>query len=455
MDRSSLGDQLKSKEISVVKRLRRSVVVVVDAGSTTLQLAGALEGYGYSIVHVRSKPHRLSGVSRVPILPNYQVDIDCSDGTEAAVTYLTEHQLSVQAVIAGSDLGVALADRLALELGCRGNDPASSHLRRHKGSMLAAVAARGLRTIPTLVTSNIADAIDWCSRYDWDIALKPAESSASVGFVHVTSADTFLDAFETVIGSSSSFGEPVLELLIQPFITGVEYAINAILVDGCVNFINAWRTEKRDSNGHMLYDFESSVDLASPTFLALEAYALQVLPALELVNGPVHMELIVDADGPMLMEVGARLMGSIAISQEVAAYGTNSVLLLAEYAINPESLESRCRSLKGPDRVHNAMVQMLASTEGILRGYDLDFLRGLASFHGVDLNLAEGDKIVITKDSLTSPGLIFLSHARYEQVREDYVTIRKAEDCGTLYQLLTHHDAEQPPTHVAESAVDA
>jgi L-amino acid ligase len=145
---------------------------------------------------------------------------------------------------------------------------------------------------------------------------------------------------------------------------------------------------------------------------------------------------MVDAERrPVLVETGARFMGSAALSLITEALGTNAVLLAAEAYLAPRQFESR---LAGPrpriGKVPN-MIQMVSGREGVLRRYATERLGSLETFHGVDLYLKPGDMVRRTVDSYSSPGLIFLSGEDKDQLQRDYESIRNMEERGELYEL--------------------
>src|SRR5689334_15538440 len=88
------------------------------------------------------------------------------------------------AVLPGCETGVFLADILAADLvPDRANDVTLTAARRHKGHMVAALEARGVRTIRTLTTSSPAGAGHWVRRHGLDgrdLVVKPALSACTV-----------------------------------------------------------------------------------------------------------------------------------------------------------------------------------------------------------------------------------------------------------------------------------
>jgi len=98
--------------------------------------------------------------------------------------------------------------------------------------------------------------------------------------------------------------------VVEEFIGGEEYFLNGhIDRDGQVHFIAAFKYMRRPGNGMELYYATHKVDFKSEAFVQLRDYASAVMRELELTRSPFHMEIKIDADGPCLIEVGARLVG--------------------------------------------------------------------------------------------------------------------------------------------------
>jgi hypothetical protein len=134
-----------------------------------------------------------------------------------------------------------------------------------------------------------------------------------------------------------------------------------------------------------------------------------------------------------LIETAARLMGSLDVSMVTEALGHNAVQLTAEAYLMPQRFLQRLDAPPPVQRKQACMVQMLSTARGRLLRFDLERLRSLRSFHGVDLYQKPGDTLVPTVDSYSSPGLIFLSHASGDVVDTDYHAIRQWERSGELY----------------------
>jgi L-amino acid ligase len=267
--------------------------------------------------------------------------------------------------------------------------------------------------------------------------VKPVASSGTHGFHICQDIEEVGRTFDRLIGSADVFGARVDDVLVQPFVVGQEYSVNVVSGAGGHLVTDIWRTRKRRVGQSCVYDLETLEPTASETGRVLTDHVFRVLTALGIEVGPSHTEVILTENGPVLIESAARFMGSIDLSLVSAATGLNAVVATAEAYLAPERFHRRFSEPPPPIRHHPAMVQLLAAEEGVLTGYDLDALRALPSFHGVDTALEVGAPVARTTNSYTSPGLVFLSSPDPAQLLTDHAAIRALEAAGTLYRVET------------------
>ncbi|MEV7040412.1 ATP-grasp domain-containing protein [Amycolatopsis sp. NPDC051061] len=422
-------------------RVRRELCVIVDGYSSGNALASAFTAHGFQTVHVRSGPTVPDVLTRTFRPHDYAGSFTYLGDDAELLAWLDRHGQDVRCVVAAAESGVLLADRLAELVGAPGNGTRLSPARRDKAMMADAVAAAAVATIPHLRSADRAEVLRWSSRTGADhVVLKPVSSSGTFGFHICRGAEETGRTFDRLIGSADVFGARVDDLLVQPFVVGEEFSVNAVSSSGRHLVTDIWRTRKRRIGQSLVYDLETLVpvtDDAGGTGQVLEDYVSRVLTALGIEFGPSHTEVIRTGAGPVLVECAARFMGSVDISLVSAATGLNAVVATAEAYLAPPMFHRRFAEPLPPVRRHPAMVQLLSTVEGTLTGYDLDALRSLPSFHGVDTSLEAGARVVPTTNSYTSPGLVFLSAADPDQLLADHAAIRAMEAAGGLYRVDT------------------
>jgi hypothetical protein len=73
--------------------------------------------------------------------------------------------LNVSVVLAGSAAGIALAERIAWQLGVQGSDPAAALLRQDHGMQAAALARAGIPALRSVRTTSLAEALRWAEEH--------------------------------------------------------------------------------------------------------------------------------------------------------------------------------------------------------------------------------------------------------------------------------------------------
>jgi ATP-grasp domain len=98
----------------------------------------------------------------------------------------------------------------------------------------------------------------------------------------------------------------------EEFIGGRELAVNGqVGPDGRGLVLVITEYKRVQVNGRdNISDTDFKVDQTDPVFAPIEQYALEVVSALGLRRSPFHMEVKLDARGPCLIDLGARLIGN-------------------------------------------------------------------------------------------------------------------------------------------------
>lgn len=123
------------------------------------------------------------------------------------------------------------------------------------------------------------------------------------------------------------------EVLLEEFIDGPEYCVNGQVDEaGVVRTLSVQRTVYIAGNGRTNLGGGYRMMHSDTTEFALaQAYAAQILKASGLRKSPFHMEIKIDAQGPCMIEVGARL-GGAGIPRDTCLAHEGSVDLFREAA---------------------------------------------------------------------------------------------------------------------------
>ncbi|PHY21105.1 GNAT family N-acetyltransferase [Caulobacter sp. BP25] len=314
------------------------IVAIVDPYDAGSMLAPAFASRGVAAVMIGSTPEvpASEAVTFDPAsfahLPPWSADI--------AQTITMLRRLGVARVIAGSERGVELADRLAEALALPGNGTRLSTARRDKLRMSETVAAQAIRTPRQIASNSLETLLAWIdTEGGWPAILKPRRAKGSEGVRLCATPDEAARAFAAISGRTDRLGSANETVLAQQFLKGREYVVDTVSLDGRHRLAALW------AYGKPTPDFATVGLLATKQLLPAEGplaealfdFAAQVVDALGIRHGAGHCEIIVDEHGPALVEIGARLHGGPpAHLMSRAATGTSQLDLLVESHVDPD-----------------------------------------------------------------------------------------------------------------------
>lgn len=312
-------------------------VAIVDPYDAGALLAPTFAGHGVATVMVGSTAEvpqeavaSFDPTAFVHLLP-------WSGMFEDMVRALKER--AVEHVIAGSERGVTLADRLGEALGVPGNGTRLSEARRDKARMIEQVGRHGIRVPRQIESDNLYDIMAWIDEDGhWPAVLKPRRAKGSDGVYLCSSREEVSRAFHAVHGHVDRLGFRNETVLVQEFLAGREYVVDTVSVGGRHRLAALWAYGK-PMPGFNTVGLLSTKELLRPDGALADmlfAFAIRVLDALEIRHGAGHCEVIVDGDGPVLVEIGARLHGGPPAHLMCrAATGTSQLDLLVQSCLDP------------------------------------------------------------------------------------------------------------------------
>ncbi|MFH9398646.1 ATP-grasp domain-containing protein [Streptomyces sp. NPDC017638] len=401
--------------------------VVVDPYSSGALFADALRERGVPVAAVVSSarpPEAFASSYRPGDFP----DVIVHDGDLDEVVQRVR-ALDPRCVIAGCESGVELAERLSPRvLPALSNVPALAEARRDKSRMADAVRAAGLPVIPQLCTADVEEAAAWLEREGLagaDLVIKPPKSASTDGVTKVPGGADWRAVFERQLGRVNQFGEVDDRLVVQKFVTGTEYVVDTFSHDGKHSLVDVCAYGKVDNGPHMaVYDTMRWLPPDDPAVAVLAEYVFGVLDAVGVRFGSAHVEVMGTADGPLLIELGARPHGGGQPRFNRNATGDSQIDRTVRWLTGgelPQSYELL---------THQMCVFHMARRSGTVRGTAvLDEIRTLPSHHFSVRNLSDGDRVPVTKDLVDSLefGFVILAHPDAEQIERDYRAVRALE----------------------------
>lgn len=440
--------------------MERSIVVVEAASNGRWYVRRARElGYLPVIVFPRLdntadyRPFREH--SREYLLDYDPVIIDEPDSFDALVALLREHKPAC--VVAGSELGVILTDKLTHVLGLPGNHPDSSLRRRDKAAMQKSLREYGIRHIKSGTANTVEEVFAFArSLGKWPVVIKPLAGAGTMGVHFCDNEDELRTHAESLLEGCDLFGAHNNAVLVQEFINGTEYIVNTASHAGRHILTDMWVYNKVPIGAEgNAYDSCKLVTRLEPGHASLVAYAFRALTAMGYEYGPSHMEIMVDTDGPVLIEAGARPMGAD-FPDDVLRESLGHYLVdraLTGY-LDAESFSALEFTPYSP-RNHILIKYFIAPDEMYVDSAPaMPLVARLPSVRKSSHRYA-ADRVKAPKtiDLLTTPGYVLLCHKDESVLLEDYRLIRKIET--NHFDMLFTDRGSDKPAYDAESTAEA
>lgn len=286
-------------------------VLIVEPRSSGCWLIDKAADLGHEVV-VLSAHH---GGRRVPDLHlrRARVEVaDTNDDDACLAAVLDRHRREpFDAVVPGFEHYVPLAARLAGALGLPGLGIQAALGMRLKHRMREALTAAGVVQPEYAVVAHESEVGPAIDRVGLPCVVKPVDQSGSLNVRKVTTHAEGVEAFQRACRTlDPELGRVSLPLvLVEEFVSGPEYSVEGFVQDGRVHVLSVTKKLLAAEPSFVEVGHIVPGDLTEPESARVEGYVGRVAGALGLSLGPFHAEVRLAPDGPMLMEIGARLAG--------------------------------------------------------------------------------------------------------------------------------------------------
>ncbi|MFE6334315.1 ATP-grasp domain-containing protein [Streptomyces sp. NPDC057798] len=412
---------------------RARTVVMVDAFASARCLAPLFRAQGYDCVHVQSTPEIPAAYERSFQPGDFIANIIHEGDIDRTVAAIAAHRPT--ALLPGIERAVVLADTLSEQLGLLTNGTALSTARRDKYRMIETVKEAGVPGPDQILAGDPDTLLRWYEKVQGRVVLKPVSSAGSDGVYFCDDADEVRKAFNVLIGSTSALGQDNHAVLAQEYLVGSEYIVNTVSLEGRHYVTDIWKMHHLTANG--VPDVAAGAELMLRRGVEqdqLVEHTVQVLDALGVRNGPAHTELKLTADGPRLVETGARVCGADVHVPVKAAIGESQLDWTVDAYVNPDRFLERWESGYELAR-HARVVNMVSPAEGRLVSYPrMSELQALDSFHDILVRVHPGGEIFRSIDDWTFPLRVYLLHEVASTVARDALTTRYLDGEG-FYEI--------------------
>ncbi|MFD7334994.1 ATP-grasp domain-containing protein [Streptomyces violascens] len=297
-------------------------------------------------------------------------------------------------VLPGFEFYVPVVARIAAGLGLAGLAEESVDQVRDKTSMRRRIDAAGLRAPRHAPAASPAELQAAAGHVGFPCVLKPADSAGSI---HVSRADNLaeLRAAYRILADDQrlDLGRRLDgRVLVEEYLDGPEVSVEGYVSAAGQITIVAVTSKLLGPEpyfvelGHIV-----QADLTGTQRRAVESYVTDVVAALGVTVGPFHCELRLLADGPVLIELGARMGGDhIPELVEIATGVSLPHLAVAAHV----GLDPRDVPLGAPRAKHAAIRFFTAPGRTRYRtARGLDALRARPDVLDAELYLRPGDEI--------------------------------------------------------------
>lgn len=417
-------------------------IVVVGGYSSGADIAPEARALGVgTIIHIHPASKIPAALEHSFNARDYNHDLVYRGKLSELIESLQKHG-QIDAVYAGTETGVELADRINEALELKGNPTSLSHARRNKWEMHQRLKQLGLPSIRDLKSKDLNEILAWIDSPQgnegaYPVVVKPIDGAGTQGVYICYDRKQVISAFKSLIGTKNVLDIPVNEVLVQEYLAGEEYVVNTVSRDGKHVVGEIWHYNKRktprpDGGFSNIYLFDELQAFNGPLAKELLPYAKQVLDALGFEQGPAHMEIMLTKRGPVLIEVGARLMGGHSYVAARAATGTSPLDLMIKSRVAPEEFERAAvdGAIQRKKFVRN--VQLISKQSGTITkvNYTEEKMRELLpSFAGMSI-AGVGEPLSPTVDLVTAPGSMWLISDSAAALERDYKLFRDKIEPG-------------------------
>jgi biotin carboxylase len=206
-----------------------------------------------------------------------------------------------------SESGYTVA-RVAEALGLPGLSPDAAWKAAHKVDRQKCFLQHRVPSPHFTSASSIDEGIERASEIGWPVVVKPADSAGSRGVQKVNNQDEMAQAVSEIRSYSK-----LPEFLIEEFLTGTEHSIEGIVIDGEVHWTGFSDRNYDKKEVYLPYFLEDGDTL--PTTLSdemlerVKLVSTDAVRALGIDWGPCKGDILIDNDGPKVLEMAARLSG--------------------------------------------------------------------------------------------------------------------------------------------------
>ena len=411
-----------------------NLICIVDAYSTGKKLATEFNKFGKRCIHIKSSINNANEPRRSEFVEEILFE-GCMNKLENSI-----RKFNPTHIIAGSEMGVELADKLVASLHISNAcDPNTTQFRRNKYHMQERLKEKEIPSIRQFKSNSVNEIIQWSENLGtWPIVIKPLNSAASDGVTICENSSEINFAFQRIFNQENKLGIKNEEVLAQEYLEGTQYFVNTVSWEGKHYISDIWIQNRKRLDGKAFL-FESMTLCQSTGFIETELrdYTVKVLDALNLSHGAAHNEVMWTKEGPILIELNARLMGaSMDDSSFISALGYTQAQLLALAYVSPQEFLNNYVGQYYRIFKKLTEVSFIFTKDGILKDFPKrKLIESMESFHCFNGLVEIGSYVKKTEDTIGLPGCVYLLHEDQQIVENNLQEILTWQNNNEIFQI--------------------
>lgn len=372
----------------------KSVIILVEPSFHGLQYIDLLKEKKYDFIALRRNGGPIASDGMEYLI----IDFDDLEGAYRIVKeWLDQRDYTKIGIIPGNDFCVPMACALSERLGLKTNSSEAAWGARNKIQMRKLLRKADVKCPGFQYFYNIEEIEKAKESFTYPLIVKPSDmcNSKLVKLVH--SYEQLLENAAEILLTKENFlnYQKEIAVLIEEYAIGSEFSVELLLEDSEILFASVTEKHKNDlpffvEMGHVV---PSSITTEEEDALLIQA-GLLAARAIGLIQGPIHAEMVLTADGPSIIELAGRVGGDNIMHLVKYATGVYLPELVVEQLLgNPVDVR---RSKAG-----GAAIRFISGKPGKIKSIDgWESSLAMPNIIGGKLDVSVGDVI----PPLTSSG---------------------------------------------------
>lgn len=282
-----------------------------------------------------------------------------------------------------------------------------------KGEMIKAFESEGVEHPWYFIISSVEELMNVRNRITYPCISKPVDNAGSRGVALITNQDEL----EAAVSYSSSNGRNG-RVILEEYLQGNEVSVEIMVVNETVHILQI--TDKLTTGAPHFVEMGHSqpCGLERTNISSIEDLARRAVKAIGIKNGPAHVEIMFTANGPKMIELGARMGGDCITTHLVPlSTGINMVKATIKLALG-EPIDIIPSIQKGSAiRYFGEFHGTLQSISGIEKAEQIEGIRQVTFIKRV------GDKVGGIESSMNRIGYVI---AQADSARDAVETCNRA-----------------------------